>query len=93
MAPERRSYHSTFVFESRVFIYGGLDIREGSMDSMYELDMDNISDLDAIGEERQTNFGWKLVKTIGEGPHRPSKMAYHTSVVYKENMYISGGNG
>lgn len=25
-APERRSYHSVFVYENRMFVFGGLDI-------------------------------------------------------------------
>ena len=37
--PDRRSYHSSFVFDKRLFVYGGLDIREGSLNSLYELSM------------------------------------------------------
>ena len=37
--PERRSYHSSFVFDKRLFVFGGLDIREGSLNSLFELSL------------------------------------------------------
>jgi len=37
--PERRSYHSSFVYDKKMFILGGLDIREGSMESLWSLDL------------------------------------------------------
>ena len=49
LAPERRSYHSSFVYDNRLFIFGGLDIREGSLNTLWELNLNNLKDLD--GEE------------------------------------------
>ena len=40
--PERRSYHSSFHYEKRMFILGGLDIREGSMESLWSLDLQTL---------------------------------------------------
>ena len=37
--PDRRSYHSSFIFEKKLFVFGGLDIREGSLNSLYELNL------------------------------------------------------
>ena len=49
--PDRRSYHSTFVFDRKLYVYGGLDIREGSLNSLYEL---NLSCLNELLDEEET---------------------------------------
>ena len=41
--PDRRGYHSTFVWNSKLFIYGGNDIKEGSL---WMLDLSTMTDLD-----------------------------------------------
>lgn len=33
-----------------------------------------------------------MIKTTGNQAAIPEKLAYHTSVVYKDNMYLFGGN-
>lgn len=33
--PERRSYHSSVSYNNKVYIYGGYDIKEGDMHSMF----------------------------------------------------------
>ena len=91
-APERRSYHSSFVYDSRLFVYGGLDIREGSLNTLWELNLNNLKDLEVADGYRQENCVWKLIKTTGNSQTIPEKLAYHTSVVFKDNMYLFGGN-
>lgn len=54
--PERRAYHSSFTFNKkydgylhfiyRMFILGGHDIKEGSTDTLWMLDLSKISTLD-----------------------------------------------
>ena len=44
--PDRRSYHSTFVFDRKLYVYGGLDIREGSLNSLYELNLSCLNELE-----------------------------------------------
>jgi hypothetical protein len=46
LGPDRRSYHSTFIHNKRVFIFGGHDIREGSKDSLWMLDLRKLKDMD-----------------------------------------------
>lgn len=43
--PDRRSYHASFIFDKRLFVFGGLDIREGSLDSLFELNLDCLRDI------------------------------------------------
>ena len=45
--PDRRSYHSSFIFDKRLFVYGGLDIREGSLNSLYELSLQCLGEISA----------------------------------------------
>ena len=69
--PDRRSYHSSFIFDKKLFVYGGLDIREGSLNSLFELNMQCLNEItgDDInspgGEPIQSNFRWRLVQTTG----------------------------
>lgn len=44
--PERRGYHSTFMYNDSLYIYGGQDIREGQMDNLWMIDLQNFDDLD-----------------------------------------------
>ena len=43
--PDRRSYHSSFIFDKKLYVYGGLDIREGSINSLYELNLQCLQEL------------------------------------------------
>ena len=49
--PERRGYHSTFIHQDYMYIYGGHDIREGSMDNMWVINLNRFSDLDKAPED------------------------------------------
>jgi len=42
--PERRSYHSSFTYNKFLYILGGLDIREGSISSLWQLDMQALTE-------------------------------------------------
>jgi hypothetical protein len=75
-----------------LFVYGGLDIREGSLNTLWELNLNNLKDLEVADGYRQENCVWKLIKTTGNSQTIPEKLAYHTSVVFKDNMYLFGGN-
>lgn len=43
--PERRGNHSTFVYQSKLYIYGGSDIREGSYDNIWSIELDALETL------------------------------------------------
>lgn len=96
--PDRRSYHSSFIFDKKLYVYGGLDIREGSINSLYELNLLCLQELnnDELhypgGEPMQSSYKWRLVTPTGNAQQIPGRIAYHTSCVYKDNMYLFGGN-
>lgn len=45
-APDRRGYHNSFLYKGKFYIHGGHDIREGSFDSLWELDLQALQRLE-----------------------------------------------
>ena len=43
--PERRAHHSSFVAGNKMYIYGGYDIREGPMSSLWCFDTKSVGEL------------------------------------------------
>ena len=76
-----------------MYIYGGHDIREGSMDNMWVIDLARFSDLDLAPEDMDHSLEWKLVDTKGvKFEHVPLAIAHQTSVVQDSKMYMFGGS-
>lgn len=82
-------------------MFGGLDIREGSLNSLYELNLQCLNDIDPDelsfpnSPPILSNYRWRQVQTSGVPMNTPGKtgrIAYHTSCVHKDNVYIFGGN-
>lgn len=40
--PDKRSYHSAVVYDGKMFIYGGEDIKEGKYNDLQMLSLDNF---------------------------------------------------
>jgi len=38
--PNKRSYHSAVVYDGKLYIYGGEDIKEGRSDDLWSLDLE-----------------------------------------------------
>ena len=98
LQPDRRSYHSSFIYDNKLFIFGGLDIREGSLDTLYELPLAVMQETILDELDRPNNQAllsmhrWRKVETTGNLVHTPCPLAHHTNVVYKDNLYLFGGN-
>ena len=75
--PERRGYHTTFEHNSKLYIYGGHDIREGSMDSLWMIDLSTLSDLERPDESEHRKCEWTLAETRGK--EKPGKVSALTS--------------
>jgi len=43
--PERRAHHTSFMIGNKMYIYGGYDIREGPMSSLWSFDTNNVGNL------------------------------------------------
>ncbi len=80
--PERRSYHSTFTYDNKMYVMGGLDIQNGSMPSLWELDLGSASELDQNDSHKPSV--WTLKKTQETKQTYPGPVAYHTTCVCKD---------
>lgn len=49
-----------------MYIYGGRDIREGAMESLWLLDLNSISNFDSTEKEQAKKSGWVKVETTGK---------------------------
>lgn len=74
--PERRSYHTGTSFGSKYYIYGGYDIKEGDMKSMFCLDASEYAP------------EWQEVNLTGDYPKGISR---HSVVVWDDKIYCLGG--
>ena len=66
--PRRRAYHTSFIYEDKIFVLGGHDIAEGSMDSLWSFDLRKIGNLESSSADLHSNdvhFSWSELKTSG----------------------------
>jgi hypothetical protein len=63
-----------------LYIYGGHDIREGSKDTLWMLDLRKLKDLDVSAQSQAKDCYWEVVPTKGE--EKPGDLAFHSSVIY-----------
>ena len=74
---EKRSGASAFVHKNHVVTAGGQCFGSGYLDDMIRMKID-------LNPELTTHWGDCPVKL-------PAKLAYHSSVVYNDHLYVSGG--
>ena len=74
--PENRYRASSFVYKNHVTVAGGL-CDFNSVDNMMRMNIQQVPDLSVIWSD----FAAKL----------PAKMCGHSSVVYKDSLFVSGG--
>lgn len=101
--PEKRSHHSSVIYNGSIYVYGGEDSREGKYDSLWKLDLDAFIEIGDKIQEDQTEeeaknmthqndddkrLQWELISTTGT---KPGAISYHKAVVKDDNMYLFGG--
>lgn len=80
------------MYEDKLYIYGGLDIQKGNLDSLWQFDLKQLSLLEGVEGPDKETCCWKLIEQHGARNAMPGPVAYHSSVVYKEHMFLFGGN-
>ncbi|OMJ69664.1 hypothetical protein SteCoe_32538 [Stentor coeruleus] len=73
--PSRRSYHSAVMWNEKMIIYGGQDLREGPQSGMWRIE---------IGQFDQGE--WEELKIQDFGP-----LCRHSAIVKNDLMYVFGG--
>ena len=74
--PQDRASASSFVYNNHVTLAGGI-CHDGCLDNMIQMNIHQVPDL----LTNWTDFAAKL----------PSRMLSHSSVVYKDNLFVTGG--
>ena len=74
--PERRANHTSFVVGSKMYIYGGYDMREGPMASTWCFDFKTVGELkdSDLNVHKLPTMTWQPVQT--QGVKRPGKFTY-----------------
>ena len=68
------------------------------MNTLYELNLSCVNEVanddsaEVYEEKLVSKHKWREIQTTGNDQHRPGNVAYHSSIIHKENMYIFGGN-
>ncbi len=71
-----------------MYIYGGYDIREGPINTLWCFDVSNVGHLQE--EDSNTNtLRWQDIQT--KGVQKPGAICNHTCVFYRSKMYLFGG--
>ena len=102
--PEKRSYHSSVIYNGWLYIYGGEDSREGKYDSLWKLNLEEFieigekgnkneenKDLEDNPPEKQEDDGkliWHCVDTKGS---KPGPLSHHQAEIIGDQMFIFGG--
>ena len=76
-----------------MYFFGGNDIRMGTMNNLWSLELDSIGDLKDRSSRNAmsldgSNFEWKSVRCHGS---IPGPLSHHQSVICGKNMYLIGG--
>ena len=74
--PSRRSYHSAVMWNEKMVIYGGQDLREGPQSGLWRIE---------IGQFDQGD--WEELKISD-----PSPLCRHSAIVKNDIMYVFGGS-
>ena len=85
--PQRRGYHAAFVYQDKMYVFGGSDIREGTLNNLWGFDLTEIGDLQDSSTENNV-LAWQEVKTHGSVP---GQISHHQCIVAGKNMYLVGG--
>lgn len=78
--PRRRGYHASFVYENYLYVHGGHDIREGTLEKMYRIN------LNPKGNDNE----WELIQQ--RGVEKPGSIGYHTLTLHENTAYLFGGS-
>lgn len=82
--PEARSNHASFIYNGKLYVHGGVDVKEGLRFNMWSYDLVNSG-------------GWKQVETQPV-VHRklgiigPKALSHHTITVIGKYAYLYGGS-
>ena len=72
-----------------MYILGGHDIREGSLDSLWMLDLTKLQDLERPEDQQERKLMWHLIDM--QGKDVPGPISHHSCSVFGDKLYLIGG--
>ena len=85
--PERRSYHVGAVHDGYMFVFGGQDLKEGSVNTTWKINIQSIVRQSSNGEAN-VSAEWEQLNVKGQVP---APMSHHSSFVFENKLYCYGG--
>lgn len=79
-APTRRGYHASFIHDNYLYVHGGHDIREGTLDTMHRIHLEPTSN------ENE----WEQISQ--RGMQKPGRISYHTLTMHGDQAFLFGGS-
>jgi len=79
--PERRSYQISEIYNDYLYIFGGQDLKEGSYNTLWRLNLRHIM-------EGGTTSWEQITSCSGKGP---KPISHHSGFVHKDTLYVFGG--
>jgi hypothetical protein len=90
--PERRAYHTTFVTDNKLYVYGGEDLNEGTRANMYFMDLNFLGQTATKIGSPIADPSWQPVALQPNNKQHPGPLAHHSTVVYNGHAFVLGGN-
>ena len=85
--PERRSYHVGAAHNGFMYVFGGQDLKEGSVNSTWKIDVESIVHQSGQGLN-SVRAEWEFLNCKGT---IPEPMSHHSSFVHENKLYCYGG--
>ncbi|CAI2364122.1 unnamed protein product [Moneuplotes crassus] len=79
-APTRRGYHASFIHDNYLYVHGGHDIREGTLDTMHRIHL----------EPSSNDNEWEQISQ--RGMQKPGCISYHTLTRHGDQAFLFGGS-
>jgi hypothetical protein len=85
--PERRSYHVGCIHQGYMYVFGGQDLKEGSVNSTWKINIQSIVEQCTQG----------VTNVVAEWEHLnckgtiPGPMSHHSAFVHENKLYCYGG--
>lgn len=105
--PEKRSHHSSVVYNGHLYIFGGEDNKEGKYDTLWRLNLDAFIEIgDKImqhneddEEMKQSSFHTEDAnedvrlqwELVQTSGTKPGPLSYHKAAIKDDLMYVFGG--
>jgi len=79
--PERRSYQISEVHGDHLYIFGGQDLKEGSYNTLWRLNLKQIMD--------GGTTAWEQI--LNQTGAKPKPISHHSGFVHEDTLFVYGG--